>query len=79
MRTRLIIDEKLLGEAMALSGAKTKKEAVEVALNEYIKRKKFRRLLELEGKVELSFTRNEFLKDWRKSVLKIRHERVPLH
>jgi Arc/MetJ family transcription regulator len=68
MRTTLAIDERLLNEVKELSGAKTKKEAVQVALEEFIKKKKARKLLELEGKIELSFTLKEFLKNRRKDV-----------
>jgi Arc/MetJ family transcription regulator len=68
MRTTLVIDERLLNEVKELSGAKTKKEAVQVALEEFIKKKKARKLLELEGKMELSFTLKEFLKNRRKDV-----------
>ena len=52
MRTTLAINEKLLDEAKALSGARSKKEAVEIALGEFIRRSKARKLLDLEGKVE---------------------------
>ena len=55
MRTTLGIKEKLLEEVKALSGGKTKKETVEMALEEFIKRRRARRLTELDGKVELSF------------------------
>jgi Arc/MetJ family transcription regulator len=68
MRTTLAIKEKLLEEVKALSGVKTKKEAVEIALEEFIKRRKARRLIELEGKVELSFTLDEFVEHRRKDV-----------
>jgi len=68
MRTTLAIDEKLLEEAKALSGAKTKKEAVKKALVEFIKRKKAKGLLDLEGKVELSFSLKEFLERRRQDV-----------
>lgn len=61
MRTTLAINEELLNEAKALSGAKTKKHAVEIALQEFIRRRKARKLLELEGKIELSFSLPEFL------------------
>jgi hypothetical protein len=44
------INEELLNEAKMLSGAKTKKETVEIALEEFIKRRTARNLLELEGK-----------------------------
>jgi len=68
MRTTLAINEKLLDEAKALSGARTKKEAIEIALDEFIRRKKARKLLDLEGKVELSFTLKEFLDRRKKDV-----------
>lgn len=68
MRTTLAIDEKLLDEAKALSGAKTKKEAVEIALDEFVRKKKARKLLDLEGKVELSFTLKELLSRRKKDV-----------
>lgn len=61
MRTTLVIKEELLDEVKALSGAKTKKAAVEKALEEFIKRRKAKKLLDLEGKIELSFTLEEFL------------------
>ncbi|MCL4458097.1 MAG: type II toxin-antitoxin system VapB family antitoxin [Nitrospirae bacterium] len=68
MRTTLVIDEELLKEAKVLSGAKTKKEAVEKALGEFIKRRKARKLLDLEGKVELSYSLKELLERRKKDV-----------
>jgi Arc/MetJ family transcription regulator len=68
MRTTMAINEKLLDEAKALSGARTKKEVVEIALDEFIRRRKARKLLDLEGKVELSFTLKEFLVRRKKDV-----------
>jgi len=68
VRTTLAINEKLLDEAKALTGAKTKKQAVEIALDEFIRRRKARKLLDLEGKVELSFTLKELLSRRRKDV-----------
>jgi Arc/MetJ family transcription regulator len=38
MRTTLDIDEKLLNEAVERSGAKTKKQALDNALNDYVRR-----------------------------------------
>lgn len=69
MRTTLFINEQLLEEAKKVSGAKTKKEAVEIALEELVRRKKAEKLIELEGKIELSFTLSEFLKRRKKDVL----------
>ena len=68
MRTTLAIKEKLLDEVKSLSGAKTKKEAVEKALEEFIRRRKMRKLIELEGKVELSLTLDELIEQRRKDV-----------
>ncbi len=62
MRTTVSIKEKLLEEAKKLSGAKTKKEAIEIALEEFVRREKSKKLIELEGKIELSFSLSEFLK-----------------
>ena len=69
MRTTLFIKEELLEEAKKISGAKTKKETVERALEELVRRKKAEKLIELEGKIELSFTLSEFLKRRKKDVL----------
>jgi Arc/MetJ family transcription regulator len=68
MRTTLAINEKLLDEVKSLSGAKTKKEAVEKALEEYIRRRKAKKLIELEGKMELSLTLDELIEQRRKDV-----------
>ena len=68
MRTTLAINEELLNEVKLLSGAKTKKDAVEKALVDFVKRRKAKKLLQLEGKVELSFTPKELLERRRKDV-----------
>ena len=51
-RTNIELDEKLLREGMRLFGKKTKKEMVNFALNELIRREKAKRMLSLEGKVQ---------------------------
>jgi Arc/MetJ family transcription regulator len=61
MRTTLAVREDLIEEVKALSGVKTKKDAVEKALEEFVRRRKAKKLLDLEGKVELSFTLEEFV------------------
>jgi len=68
MRTTLVLKEALLEEAKALSGAKTKREAVEKALTEFIRRRKSHKLLDLEGKLELSFTADDLIRRRRKDV-----------
>jgi Arc/MetJ family transcription regulator len=61
MRTTLAVREELIEEVKALSGAKTKKDAVEKALEEFVRRRKAKKLLDLEGKIDLSFTLEEFI------------------
>jgi Arc/MetJ family transcription regulator len=68
MRTTLAIKEEILEEVKSLSGAKTKKEAVEKALEEYIKRRKSKKLIGLEGKIKLSFGLEKFLERRKKDV-----------
>ncbi len=68
MRTTLSINEDLLDEVKTLSGARTKKEAIEKALKEFVRKRKAKKLIDLEGKVELSFTLQEFLKRRKKDV-----------
>ncbi|MBU1207432.1 MAG: type II toxin-antitoxin system VapB family antitoxin [Proteobacteria bacterium] len=68
MRTTLIVKEELLEAVKALSGVKTKKEAVEKALEEFVRRRKAKGLIDLEGKIDLSFTLEEFIERRRKDV-----------
>ena len=49
MATNLALNDDLVGEAMKLSGAKSKKEAVNTALEEYVKMLKRQRLTSLRG------------------------------
>ncbi len=68
MRTTLAIREELIEEVKALSGVKTKKAAVEKALEEFIRRRKAKRLLDYEGKIELSYTLGELIERRKKDV-----------
>jgi Arc/MetJ family transcription regulator len=52
MPTNLNLDDALLEEALKLSGKKTKRDAVNAALAEFVSRRKQRRILELFGKLE---------------------------
>ncbi|MGH8496439.1 MAG: type II toxin-antitoxin system VapB family antitoxin [Gammaproteobacteria bacterium] len=56
MATNLSIDPELIERALALSGERTKKAAVTRALEEFIARRKQKRLLELMGKLEWDST-----------------------
>jgi hypothetical protein len=51
MATNLAIDEKLLCEALRISGLKTKKDTVNEALKEYILRRKQGEIVELFGSI----------------------------
>ena len=68
MRTTLAIKEQLLEEAKVLSGARTKKETVEIALDEFVRRRRAKKLIDLEGQVEFAQTLDDFLKQRRKDV-----------
>ncbi len=48
-RTNLVLDENLLEEAVRLSGERTYSRAVERALEDFVRRVKARRILELAG------------------------------
>jgi hypothetical protein len=52
MATNLSIDPALIERALEVSGERTKKAAVTKALEEFIARRRQRRLLELMGKLE---------------------------
>ncbi len=68
MRTTLTIKEDLLIKVKELSGAKTKKEAVEKALEEYVRKRKVKEIMKLEGKIDLSITLNDLLKRRKRDV-----------
>ena len=61
MRTTIEIDDKLLAEAKKLSGTHTKKRIVEMALKEFIRIRKAKKLIRLEGKIDLSYNLDELL------------------
>ena len=51
MRTNVVIDDELINEAIRLSGLKTKKDVISIALHELVATRKRRNLLEIEGKI----------------------------
>ena len=53
MRSTIDIDEKLLQEAQKITGAKTKKELVNLSLGELIKKKRKEHLISLFGSAVL--------------------------
>jgi len=52
MRTNIVIDDELMKEAMELSGLKTKREVVDMALRRYVKLKKQERIRDYFGKLK---------------------------
>lgn len=52
MRTNIDIDDKLMTEAMKLSGASTKKEVVDLALRELVRSKRKKSILDLAGQID---------------------------
>ncbi len=66
VRMTVTVDERLIGEAKRLAGAKTKREVIETALVEYVRRLRQRRLLEHAGTVPLALTHTD-LRRWREA------------
>ncbi len=54
MRTNIVIDDHLVRQAMELTGARTKREEVHVALSSLIERRKRKNLLDLAGELEFA-------------------------
>ena len=52
MPTNLAIDDKLLDTALKIGGLKTKKDTVNIALKEFIQRRKMEDVINLFGKIE---------------------------
>lgn len=52
MATNLAIDNQLLEEALLISGLKTKKDTVNIALKEFVNRRKQQEIIELFGKLD---------------------------
>jgi Arc/MetJ family transcription regulator len=49
LRTDIVLDEKLVAEAMKLAKVKTKREVADLALRRFVHSGKQRKLLDLEG------------------------------
>jgi len=63
MRTNIVIDDELVEEARQLTGIKTKRALVDLALRELVTRKTRKGILSLEGRVEWEGD----LEEWRKA------------
>ena len=53
MRTNVVLDDELVKEAFSLTGVRTKRELVHLALQELVRQRRKRDLTELAGKVQL--------------------------
>jgi len=54
MATNLAISDELLTSAFKISGLKTKRETVNLALEEFVQKRKRKEAMELFGKIEFS-------------------------
>ncbi len=52
MRTNVVLDDDLVNEAMRLSGIKTKKDIISIALQEFVTSRKRKNILDLEGRIK---------------------------
>ncbi len=59
MRATLNIPDDLIIEVQKISGEKSKTKAIVTAMEEYVKEKKIKMLLELRGKIQIDY-------DWEK-------------
>jgi len=64
VRMTVTVDERLLSEVKRLSGARTKRAAIEAALEQYVRRLRQKRIAEYAGKVNMTLTQEE-LRRWR--------------
>ena len=53
MRTNLVLDDDLVEKALELSGIKTKREVVHVAIQEYVAVRSRKNLMDIKGMIHL--------------------------
>ena len=63
MRTNIVIEDRLMNEALSLSGFKTKKETVEEALKLFIQMKRQMKIRTYRGKLEWEGDLNQMRND----------------
>ena len=54
MRTNVVIDDRLIDEALRLSKIKTKREVIQKALEEFVRNRKKLDLKQIKGKIEFA-------------------------
>jgi Arc/MetJ family transcription regulator len=52
MRTNIDLDEELVSRGLKISGLRTKKDLVNMALREFIRKNDQKKILELRGKIQ---------------------------
>ena len=62
MRFSVTLDPGLVGEAVRVSGARSKRDAVETALKEFIRRRRLEKAIAHGGKVALTLSAKELLR-----------------
>ena len=62
MRLSVTLDPDLVEEAVRISGAHSKREAIETALKEFIRRRRLVRMIGRGGKVALALSVDDLLK-----------------
>lgn len=62
MRFSVTLDPDLVEEAVRVSGARSKREAIEAALKEFIRRRRLARMIGRGGKVALALSVDDLLK-----------------
>ena len=52
LRTNIVLDAELIEEAMRLTGTTTKRDVVDLALRDLVRKKQRRNILDLAGKIK---------------------------
>jgi len=61
-KTTVILDEDLIREAMKITGAKTKKNVIEISLSELVKKSKIKKLKESLGRFEIDLSYEDLMR-----------------
>jgi len=59
LRTNVVLDDELVKEGLKLTKLKTKKDLVNLALEELVARRRRKKILKLEGRIEWEGNLNE--------------------
>lgn len=62
VRLNVELDPRLLNEAVEVSGARSKREAIETALRELVRRRRLARLIERAGTVPLAWSVEDLIR-----------------